>query len=63
MKHIRQISSSFEINHTYTIVITDNWNKPLEEHPLILNHSDIYEIADCEIPTNNNLQFEIYDGN
>jgi len=48
MKHIRQIDSV--INTPYTIVLTDNWDKPLEEHPSIVEHPELFEIADCEIP-------------
>jgi hypothetical protein len=57
MKHIRQIKSVN--NPPYTVLITDNWELPLEEHPLIINHPEIYEIADCEIPLNR--QYERYD--
>lgn len=44
MKHIRQISSQ-----TYTVVIA---NEPLEEHNSIIEHPDLFEIVDCEIPEN-----------
>ena len=45
MIHIRQKDLS-----TYTVVITDEWTFPLEEHPSIVEHPEIFEIADCEIP-------------
>jgi hypothetical protein len=49
MKHIRQINSVG--TDSYTIVITDGWESPLEEHPSILEHPEIFEIADnSEIP-------------
>jgi hypothetical protein len=45
MEHIRQKDLT-----TYTIVLTDNWDKPLSEHPSIIEHPEVFEIADCEIP-------------
>ena len=48
MKHIRQIDSV--ILTPYTIVVIDNWNKPLEEHPSVIEHPELFEIANCEIP-------------
>jgi hypothetical protein len=48
MKHIRQINS---VNtDSYTIVNTDNWDKPLEDHPSITEHPELFEIVDSEIP-------------
>jgi hypothetical protein len=56
MKHIRAIAT---INtNTYTIVKTDDWTQPLEEHPCILEHPELYEVADCEIPSY--IQYLIY---
>ena len=49
MKHIR--SKSIEI---YTIVVTENWEEPLEQHPSILEHPEEFEIVDCEIPQQHN---------
>lgn len=48
MKHIRQINSVG--TNTYTVVLTDKWDKPLEEHPAVIEHPETFEIADCEIP-------------
>jgi len=45
MIHIRQKDLSI-----YTIVITEEWDKPLEEHPCIIQHPETFEIVDCEIP-------------
>jgi len=45
MKHIRQKDLTI-----YTIVITTDLDNPLEEHPSILEHPEVFEIADCEIP-------------
>jgi hypothetical protein len=55
MIHIRDKN----INGTYTIVLTDKWDKPLNEHPSIIDHPETYEIVDCEIPTEN-LQYLNY---
>ena len=50
MEHIRQINS---VNtDTYTIVNTSNWSKPLNEHPSLIEHPELFEIADCQIPEN-----------
>ena len=56
MKHIRQ--KKIKETDIYTIVITDNWDKPLEEHPSIVEHPEVFEIVDCEIP--NNIQYLNY---
>jgi len=60
MKHIRQINSVG--TDSYTVMITEGWggeNEPtLEEHPAIINHSDIFEVADCELPEY--VQYVIY---
>lgn len=53
MIHIRQkldLSAKQEV--AYTIVITDGWTEPLEQHPSILEHPEIFEIVDAEIPEN-----------
>jgi len=54
MKHIRQKDTE-----TYTVVLTEGWDKPLEEHPSIIEHPEVFEIVDCELPTEH-LQFLIY---
>ena len=54
MIHIRQKDLT-----TYTVVVTEGWDKPLGEHPSIVEHPEVFEIVDCEIPTEN-LQFLIY---
>lgn len=48
MEHIRQKNSS-EI-YTYTVVITDQWVGPLNTHPSIVDHPDLFEISTDEIP-------------
>lgn len=45
MIHIRQKDLSI-----YTIVITEGWDKPLGDHPTIVDYPEVFEIADCEIP-------------
>ena len=42
----------------YTIVKTDDWDKPLEEHPSIVEHPELYEISEEEIPEQ--YQYLIY---
>lgn len=59
MIHIRQKNSSIISGQVYSVVVTKDWNKPLEEHPSIIEHPETFEIADCEIP--NHAEFMIYD--
>ena len=56
MKHIRQINSVG--TNTYTVVVTDGWDKPLEEYPAILEHPESFEISEEEIPEQH--QYLIY---
>lgn len=56
MKHIRQINSIG--TNTYTIVKTEDWTAPLEEHPSVVEHPETFEVADCEIPEY--IQYVIY---
>lgn len=58
MRHIRKKDSSFEQNIAYSVVITTNWNEPLEEHPTMVLEPDVFEIADCDIPSH--AQFMTY---
>ena len=46
MIHIRQKVSSFNPHEVYSVVITDDWEYPLELHPSIIEHPEIFEIAD-----------------
>jgi len=50
MKYIRFINSSRLEDHAYTIVRTDNWTLPLSEHPSIVEHPDLFEIVDEDVP-------------
>jgi len=45
MRHIRQINSVG--TDSYTVVIA---NEPLEQHPTIVLHPDLFEISDSNIP-------------
>jgi len=45
MRHIRQINSVG--TESYTVVIA---NEPLEQHPSIVNHPDLFEISEDNIP-------------
>jgi len=45
MRHIRQINSVG--TDSYTVVIA---NEPLENHPSIVQHPDLFEISEDEIP-------------
>jgi len=56
MKHIRQKNIA---GTTYTVVITEGWDKPLEEHPTIVEHPEVFEVVDCDIPTEH-LQYLNY---
>jgi hypothetical protein len=53
MKHIRyKLDSSKKQEVVYTVVITDGWTRPLEEHPSIVEHPEFFEIVDSDIPSN-----------
>ena len=56
MKHIRQINSVG--TNTYTVIITIDWDRPLEEYPAILEHPELFEISEEEIPEQH--QYLIY---
>ena len=57
MKHIRQINSVG--TNTYTVVKTEDWTLPLEEHPSIVEHPELFEISEDEIPVEH--QYLIYE--
>ena len=54
MEHIRQkidvTNKASEI--AYTVVITTGWTLPLNEHPSIVEHPELFEITQDEIPDN-----------
>lgn len=52
MLHIRQKNIEEGENlTTYTVINTEEWDGSLETHPSILEHPDLFEIVDEEIPT------------
>jgi hypothetical protein len=54
MRHIRQINS-IGVN-SYGVVVA---NEPLEEHPSIVQHPNLFEISEDEIP--DYAQYLIYE--
>lgn len=48
MKHIRQINSVG--TNTYTVVLTEGWTLPLEEHPSVVEHPETFEVSNDELP-------------
>ena len=48
MKHIRQINSVG--TNSYTIVNLDNYVGELEDHPILVEYSDLFEISKDELP-------------
>jgi hypothetical protein len=56
MKHIRQKDSVG--TNSYTVVVLDGWDKPLEEHPSVMEHPELFEIADCDLP--DYIQYVLY---
>lgn len=39
----------------YVVVITSDWAAPLEEHPKVVEHPDLYEVANEPIPTDTEI--------
>jgi len=65
MRYIRRKITelpSENIRIAYIIVNTNDWNDTLENHPKIVNQSDLYEITEEQIPTNLNLWSVEYEG-
>jgi hypothetical protein len=53
MEHIRQkLDLTSRSTSAYTVVNTDGWTSPLSEHPSMLEHPEIFEISNDEIPEN-----------
>jgi hypothetical protein len=51
MAHIRQkIEITGRNLEAYTVVDTNGWLLPLNEHPSIVEHPDLFEISNDEIP-------------
>jgi hypothetical protein len=47
----------------YVIVNTNDWTGTLENHPKIIDQSDLYEITEEPIPTDLHLWSIEYEGN
>ena len=54
MEHIRQkINLGLKgVEIAYTVVDTTGWTLPLNEHPSIVEHPELFEISNDEIPDN-----------
>lgn len=54
MEHIRQkINLALKaVEVAYTVVDTTGWTLPLNEHPSIVEHPELFEITTDEIPDN-----------
>jgi hypothetical protein len=53
MEHIRQkidLARGIE-DLAYTVVNTNGWNLPLNQHPSIVEHPEVFEIVDTDIPS------------
>lgn len=48
MIHIRQKNSNAEC---YTVVKTDAFQGPLDQHPCLLENPDVFELVDGEVPS------------
>ena len=47
----------------YVVVITSDWTAPLEEHPKVVEHPDMYEVTNDEIPTDISIWSVEFEGN
>lgn len=68
MIHIRLKASSREPKKVYSVVKTDDWTLPLEQHPSLVEHPELYELVDEELPPTDNdqngrLEYSIYISN
>jgi hypothetical protein len=48
MKHI--VQSNTKNTESYTVVVLDDWNGNIEDHPSIIDHPEFFEIVDSELP-------------
>jgi hypothetical protein len=53
---------SENVRIAYIIVNTNDWNDTLENHPKIIEQSDLYEITEEPIPTDLHLWSVEYEG-
>jgi hypothetical protein len=67
MIHIRKKDSSYDPHIAYTLVITDGYGgqgePALEQHPSMLEHPEIFEIVDAEIPSHYQKMIYISESN
>jgi hypothetical protein len=47
----------------YIVVITTDWAAPLEDHPKVLEHPDLYEVTNDDIPTDTTIWSIEYENN
>lgn len=54
MEHIRQkLNLALKgVDIAYTVVITTGWTLPLNQHPSIVEHPELFEISNDTIPDN-----------
>jgi hypothetical protein len=51
MEHIKQRSLVEGLeNQAYTVVNTEGWTLPLQDHPSVVEHPEIFEVVDTDIP-------------
>jgi hypothetical protein len=52
MEHIRQKINLLlkDVEVAYTVVITTGWTLPLNQHPSMVEHPEIFEISEDIIP-------------
>lgn len=49
MEHIRQINTVG--TDSYTVVVTTDWIQPLNEHPSVVDHPELFEISNDPLPS------------
>jgi len=49
MEHIRQINTVG--TDCYTVIVTTDWVLPLNEHPSVVDHPELFEISSDPLPT------------
>ena len=53
MKHIAQ--SNTIGTDSYTIVDTSEWQGEVQDHPSVIDHPELFEVIDSELPENYQL--------
>lgn len=63
MIHIRKKDSRKEEGWAYNVVVSDGYGgegqPPLEEHPCIIDHPDVFEVCDDDIPSHYQIIYYI----